>query len=254
MKRRKKKMKRNKIGSMFLVSVLALAGVGISYAGFTDYITVYGTVNTATVDINILDYSGTDVFKVWAIGEAAQPPANELYIWRGFIRDRPTIADIEGMFPGCGVILVASAWAMPCTAGIDDEVDIHYNNIFPCIDFIGDFIFHYEGSIPGRISQIIFGYGNAPPYFYGSGDDLTAYLTVKFFECTGDDTDGDNIPDDNWVKGAEILDPLGYQLHFCDCIWVDVIIHLPQDNELQGLSGSFGGFIEVIQWTDLCPP
>ena len=50
-------MRRNKIGSMFLVSVLALAGIGISYAGFSDSISVYGTVDTATVNLDIVAYS-----------------------------------------------------------------------------------------------------------------------------------------------------------------------------------------------------
>ena len=58
-----KNTKKGKIGTIFLVSILALAGVGISYAGFTDYIFVYGTVDTATVDIELTDwYSGTFVW------------------------------------------------------------------------------------------------------------------------------------------------------------------------------------------------
>lgn len=71
-------MRKDKIGTIFLVTVLALAGVGISYAGFTDSITVYGTADTATVVLDIEAYSGTDVYKVY--GDNA--PTDEIYIFR----------------------------------------------------------------------------------------------------------------------------------------------------------------------------
>ena len=60
-------MRRNKIGAFFLVSTLALAGVGISYAGFTDYIQVYAKVDTATVKLDIVDYSCTVIYKIWCL-------------------------------------------------------------------------------------------------------------------------------------------------------------------------------------------
>ena len=58
----------NKIGTVFLVSMLALAGLGASYAGFSDMITVYGEVATATVELEITGYSGTWVYKVLSTG------------------------------------------------------------------------------------------------------------------------------------------------------------------------------------------
>jgi hypothetical protein len=51
-------MKRNKFGSIFLVSMLALTGIGASYAGFNDIIYIYGTASTATVNLDIEAYSG----------------------------------------------------------------------------------------------------------------------------------------------------------------------------------------------------
>ena len=61
-------MEKNKIGTIFLISVLALAGIGASYAGMTDSIKIYGTVKTATVDLEIDSYSGTWIWKVWGEG------------------------------------------------------------------------------------------------------------------------------------------------------------------------------------------
>ena len=67
-------MRKNRIGALFMVSVLALAGIGISYAGFTDTITVSGTVNTATVDLDIIAYSCTKVWKIWDWPPYLPPP------------------------------------------------------------------------------------------------------------------------------------------------------------------------------------
>ena len=56
-------MKTNKIGTIFLVSILALAGIGVSYSGFIDVIKVHGEISTAYVDFEIEKYSGTWVWK-----------------------------------------------------------------------------------------------------------------------------------------------------------------------------------------------
>jgi len=44
---------KSKIGVIFLVSVLALAGLGISYAGWTDAINVTGSVQTGHVGFDV---------------------------------------------------------------------------------------------------------------------------------------------------------------------------------------------------------
>ena len=53
-------------------------------------------------------------------------------------------------------------------------------------------------------------------------------------------------------KTRTISEPVdvGTQLHYCDYVYVRLIIHLPQDNALQGLSGAFTGTIGVIQWNE----
>ena len=73
-------MRKNKIGTIFIVLIFALTGIGITYSGFTDNIQIHGIVDTATVELEIVDYSGTDVWKVW--GENC--PEDEIFVWHGF--------------------------------------------------------------------------------------------------------------------------------------------------------------------------
>ena len=47
-------MKTAKLGAMFLVSLMALAGIGASYSAWADTLTMNGTVNTGTVDVEFI--------------------------------------------------------------------------------------------------------------------------------------------------------------------------------------------------------
>ncbi|MBN2600077.1 MAG: hypothetical protein JXA75_06010, partial [Candidatus Thermoplasmatota archaeon] len=215
-------MKKDKIGTVFFVSILALAGVGASFAGLSDIITVYGTVSTATVEFEI-SYSGTDVWKVYGPGA----PEDEVVIWTGFSDDplRPTKASLETQYPGCTALLVASSWAMPGTNGFD--VDVVYDNIFPCVPFKANIAAHYIGSIPAHvtISNLVW---NSGEEFFGSHLVFYSYL----------------------VYGNSVNFPL--QMHYCDTLTIEVTITLPQLDALQGKSGSFSFDIEAIQWNDEC--
>ena len=55
-------MKTAKIGAMFLVSVLALAGIGAGYSMWSETLTIEGTVNTGSVDVDwsIVDFWDTE--------------------------------------------------------------------------------------------------------------------------------------------------------------------------------------------------
>jgi len=52
---------------------------------------------------------------------------------------------------------------------------------------------------------------------------------------------------------GEIVD-FGTQLHHCDYVKVFLTIHIPQDNSLMDLTGSFTAKIEVIQWNEYTEP
>jgi len=274
-----KKMKRNKIGAMFMVSVLALAGVGISYAGFTDAIHVYGTVDTATVDIDWIGwYSGTWVYKIYGFPvdvAIENPPGdpfvydldNEILIYRGFTDDQPTEAMVLTWASNNGGTAELEAYSeakvgttqLPGGTGTYD-VDMVYSDIFPCIDFWADFIFHYDGSIPAKINvaEIFPVAGSTDPYpgdvdfltwLWNYNDANSGYgAWVEAYRAFPIYDDADNII--GWNMGEPV--DVGYQLHQCNYVLVRLVIHLPQDNNLQGLSGVFGGKIGVIQWNDQC--
>jgi len=288
-KEESKKMKRNKTGAMFMVSVLALAGIGISYAGFTDAIYVYGTVDTATVDIDWIGwYSGTWVYKIWGFPVDPQLPAdwtepflydldNEILIYRGFTKDQPLESDVlawatanEGTAE-----LVAYAEAgeggtgmsLPDTTAVVSDVDMEYDNLFPCIDFCADFIFHYGGSIPAKVNVAeIFPILYSVMYpdseelaelwaIYQGNPDAGFGMWVEAYRAEPLFDDNDDTPEDyahilDWEIGEAV--DVGTQLHYCDYVMVKLCIHLPQDNYWQGLNGAFGGKIGVIQWNDQC--
>jgi len=209
-------MKRNKVGSIFLVSMLALAGLGASYAGFSDLITVYGEVDTGTVDLELYDdFSGTWVYKELATGAV-------------IVTDIPwQYGTYENPLPG--YLLVAHSQAM---YGSTTDVYMEWNNIFPCIDFEANFVVHYAGSIPAHLSIEDFCF---------TGFDFTDYMFWHYYYL--DDAG-------NWIEFTTF--PI--QVHNCDQIKIVLVIHIPQDNTLQGLSGTFGFNVYAIQWYDPCPP
>lgn len=254
-------MKNEKIGTIFIVSTLALAGIGISYAGFSDSIFVYGTVDTGTVDLKLEGFSCTYVWKIydfienWQIPLYLSGPGQDLYISQEeeiVIYHGPCIdpSQIEGLFVGdseCTIELIS--WAEAEEGTEDDTVIMDYHNLFPCIDFTADFIVHYIGSIPAKINTATIFSGN--PWL----QDLWAMYQQTgtygaWVEAYRWDPDTlDFMYDD---AGNRIPVDVGYQLHDCYYVWVGLTIHLPQMNEYQGLSGTFVGMVEVIQWNDQC--
>lgn len=244
-------MRKNRIGAMFIVSVLALAGIGISYAGWTDTITIGGTVETGDVDLNVEYYSGTWVYKM--------PEHGLERIHAVYTADQ--LPDNTHTPPADKLMLVASAWAEPTTVDgevVDDSVTITFDNLFPCQDFEADFIAHYVGSIPARIvgSHYIttenVHNGDQWTAQYGGGDwmeDLWACahgagpdgfgIWIEAYRCHFDDTEG-------WVMDEPVDN--GVQVHDCNYLWFKVIIHIPQNNAYQDCSGAFSMDLTAIQW------
>jgi hypothetical protein len=242
-------MKKNKIGAIMLVSVLALAGVGVSIAGFYDEIFVYGYVSTATVEMSIVAVSGTWVWKIWGWDVlpvdpvfpsciATFIPDEEILIVRGY--EKPTDAMIEAWLVNTGAQYEYAAYAEAIDYSYDDVklIGMDFWQIFPCIDFCADVIIHYEGCIPAHLTI---------EDFYTTGDpEIFDYMTFRFYHMYWDD---------GWYYGDEIL-PIDWpvQVHYCDYIGIVVCIHLPQDNTLQNLWGYFEFWIHALQWNDLCEP
>ena len=97
-------MKSAKLGAMFLISVLALAGIGMGYAAWTDTITIDGTINTGDVEWHFTADSGTWVWKIYGTGE----PTNEIIIDHvGYDQ-----AYWQGIYEFCTVELIAYSEAV----------------------------------------------------------------------------------------------------------------------------------------------
>jgi hypothetical protein len=221
-----------KVGLVGLVLILALGALGIGYATWTDTITIDGTVNTGSVDIAVIDYSGTYVWKIsehpyiyvdsgW-MSEIGTPPANAVDAFPNPPYDTP---------PGtAGVDPVSIATAAE-GAGGDDTIKVDFVNLFPCQYVTADFLLHYAGSIPVKVavSEI-----NLPEL---AG--VTA--TLEYYESN--------------VTGDKIGDPLDIalmQLHDCDYILVVMTIHVEQDESGANMAqtGSIDGIITVKQWNE----
>lgn len=215
-------MQKVKIGTIFIVAFLALAGLGISYAGLTDTIHIFGTVKTATVEFEIIEYSGTWVYKVW--GEGA--PTDEVIITYDPDYD-PSID-----YPNCQSKLISYAVAREPTAADPEEYDviIEFDNLFPCIDFIADIEFKI-GTIPVKVDYLDYG--------ALSGEWMQPLIDSGDIWATMHDQDGDIIV-------------LGSQIHPGDVITLEVHFHLVQDDIYQGKTGSGYCDIGIIQWNDMC--
>lgn len=242
-------MKTQKVGSLFLVSILALAGIGISYAGFTDTLYIFGEVNTATVSLEVEDYSATHVYKMW--GKTAPTEAQlesqfgdiileyntneEVLILRGFVDDLPTEAEVTAFFVNypCEAELVSQAYAEQGS----DPYDIHmvYDNLFPCKYFTADFVLNYTGSIPAKLWADITTTDSWLLDLAAAGE-----IEIKAYDVTWDGS--------TWIKG-DMVD-IGHQVHNGDHVYIELTIHLPQDNKYQGKTGSFTAHVTALQWNE----
>ena len=217
--------------------VMALGLGGVAYAGWTDTVTIDGTVNTGDVDLVVEDYSGTYVWKI--------STGDEIFVeegWMSAIGDPANITDVVDAFPNwvtagdpgsAGIDPVGSATA---AFKADDEITVTFDNMFPCIDFTADFLLHYAGSIPVKVNVLNLGWGA------NTDADLetNSTLTIEYYES--DDT------------GAKIGSPLALaamQLHYCDYILVVITIHLDQVPENMLTNGELTGTIGVKQWNEV---
>ena len=266
-------MRKNKIGVAFMVSVLALAGIGLTYAGWTDTILVSGTVQNGDVDIDVVAYSGTWIWKT--VSDHGLIRHHEFSVEPDYHVD-PTGWTGDDLYENGGdYMLVSSAWAETGNDPIDpdhDTVCCVFDNLFPCQDFTIDFVLHYDGSIPAQINGPILidtcadfddngnPIGELPTDFKGSGYNWLEYLwyvenqdgidnggidakAYRIYDTEDDGWDFDDIAYDEPVG-------IGYQLHNCNYVYVELTIHIPQDDDYQGLSGGFYTGLEVIQFDE----
>ena len=73
-------MKQVKIGTIFLVSIMALAGIGAGYSAWTDTIYIDGSVTTGSVEWVIVPADATFVYKVYDCDPPEAAPEKEIVI------------------------------------------------------------------------------------------------------------------------------------------------------------------------------
>ncbi len=209
-----------KLTIVALVLVLCLAAVGIGYAKWTDAINVSATVKTGNVDLNVVSYSGTWVWKVPSL----QPC--ELVVSH----------DPEYVPEDPDAFLVASSEAKAGEA--EDSVVMIWDNIFPLESdcFMADVVFQYQGTIPVKVAEI-------NPVVTPADSPLLEYVTIQAYRT--DET-------------GKIGDPVvvGTQLHKGDMVKLVVsICNIPEEDAFMGLTLEASATIGVAQWSDAaCKP
>jgi len=223
-------MKSAKLGVMFLVSLMALAGTGVAFSAWTDTITIAGQVDTGSVSWEITGYSGTYVYK-----DLGPKDLDDIVVVSQMLPQAPDHSWKYGIADN-GDLCYLVSWCY-ASAGTDDHNAVmDYDNLFPLTGvggspvFCADITIKYTGSIPGKINNINFA-SDIP------GDWLQTlinkgYITAQYYNAAGDKVG------------------LGYQLHCGDTVTVDICIIIPQDNTLMSHSGSFSASLEVIQWNE----
>ena len=146
-KSKKNKMNTAKLGVLFIVSAMALAGIGAGYSAWFDIITIDGTIGTGSVEWEIIDVSDTHVYKIHDWPEPTEW-GNEIYV------DYESLdqSEIENLFPG---YICEEISATHVGVRLDKHaVKIAYENLFPCIWFKTDILIKYTGTVPGKINDI----------------------------------------------------------------------------------------------------
>jgi len=215
-----------KIGLLSLALVLALGTLGIAYAAWTDTITIEGTVNTGTLNIDPVAFSSTYIYK--------DTDSDEIATYFEVKNALGQVVYFEGTIPEHKV-LVASAVSEPDG---EDAVSFNYSNLFPCQTLVCDVLLHYDGSVPAKVNDISWEFTGDQ-----GGDWITPLLS-------GDVVGYARIYDEENEELTDIVVEEGYQLHECDYVLVWLEFHLPQDDTLMNRSATGTATIEVIQWNE----
>ena len=238
-------MNKTKMGSIFLISVLALAGIGISYAGWTDSITVTGSVQTGKVEFTVTEYSGTWVWKQISThlkfehnGAVATDDLNG-----NGIKDDDPVAYVDGWYSNPDYELIAWSYAYVKT---DGNVGFKFNNLFPCVDFKSDFKFTI-GTIPVFLTATNLNWAietvNGLNQFWIHGIDPPNH-EPPLVQVTIKDQAG------NIVYQPGMQPPI--QLHPGVTYTWNLLIHIPQDNVYMNAYAEGSCTLSIIQWSDTC--
>jgi len=229
-----------KIAIITLAAILVLSSVGVGLAKWFDRIEVTGTVTTGNVDLNVVEYSCTYVYK-----DVEHQYPN---MWNGGFAC--IVSDTPLQLPDLMLVSYGCAEDADPQAEDNDTVVVTFDNLFPSsaddvpnFDVIADIIVHYEGSIPARlnIGEIELGPDS------GWLDGLLSY--DMYFVTPIKDDAGKII---GWQKGAPVEQCT--QVHYCDYVKIDFQVEVPQLDEMMNKSGSFSFGFDAVQWNADCTP
>jgi predicted ribosomally synthesized peptide with SipW-like signal peptide len=226
-----------KIGLISLALVMALGALGVTFAGWTDTVTVNGTVNTGDVVLEVVKYSGTYVWKT----DDCYP--NEILVesgWMDEIGDPSGNACIIDAFPNDGDVppdLDPVATAKAEQGQTAKDVVMTFDNLFPLVPVSADFLLHYAGSIPVKVDLLTVA-------VTGEIDDTNSTIDIEYFEANADGS----------LVTSRPMELALLQLHYCDYIVVKITITLDQVQDNQNKSGTITGEIGVKQWNEVPDP
>ena len=120
-------------------------------------------------------------------------------------------------------------------AGCSFDWRMEFDNLFPCTWFKADIIFHYIGTVPVKAHpEIEFGVDSEwLENLWEEGDDFYARAYTA-----------PNSPAPEW----EEVELEGLQLEDCNLLMLEFWLHIPQDDDLRGVEGSFTATLELVQW------
>jgi len=243
-----------KISILILALVVALGSLGVGYAMWSDDIVIEGTVNTGTVDINIIGLSGTEVYKDLDTGGMAVSrwAARAAYGWEklyDWAYDDPPTNGLLVAWASSALTLDLTDPQAPVV--VDDSITMDYFNLFPGASYCADFVVRYVGSIPVHV--------------YAEISTTDAWLQWLW------DNDFVSI---SYLTWDDIVIPSGdIQLHEGDTIKIVLCVTIPQEfdpdgegplpayntndpavgQDLSGQIGSFTALIKVYQWNEVYP-
>jgi len=168
-----------RIGLLVLAIVLVMGTLGVSYAMWSDSVTMYATVNAGNVDLNVVRYSNTWVWKTPGQG------ANEMLLrhtWDDVVAESQCspyancVPPIPSPYTGFMV-----AFADADYAG-DDAVNITIYNAFPLtpaddpagVGFECDMVLRYDGTVPIIATAVL-------DSLTGDGELLAQIAVVKYY-------------------------------------------------------------------------
>jgi hypothetical protein len=238
-------MNKKKIGLLCLALVLALGTLGVGYAAWTDSILIDGTVETGSVDINAVYFSGCIIYK---------DVPNESIIEYQFVKDDsvPPVVVWENITPApvesATCVKIAEAYASP--GATEDTVDVTVTGAFPYAYLSADVIIHCTGSVPVIVT---YDFDTADSMLVWLWENGYAYFNACEFTIN-------SVSPWNVSFGPPITGP--FQMHNCEHAKFWLFLDLPQEDDQTMINAgytqddfmdqtwSFTAHFNAIQWNE----